>query len=240
MKISVIIPAFNEEKRLPLTLDDMAAFLKTFEYEVEVIVVDDGSKDKTAEVAEQMKDKINNLHILRSETNHGKGYAVRKGMQSATGELLLFMDADNSSPLSEISKLLPYSREYEVVIGSRHLTAESVTIKQPWYRILLSRWGNKLIQALVVKGVIDTQCGFKLFERTAGQEIFRRQVINGFGFDMELLAIAQKILGYHIKEVPITWHDTPGSHIRPLRDAWKIFRELLLIRKNLFKGVYHK
>lgn len=238
MYLSIIIPAFNEEKRLPITLQDIANFLKTFSPSVEVLVVDDGSTDRTVKVAEEMRKDIPALRVLHFEQNHGKGYVVKHGMLQAGGDLVLFMDADNSTPLSEISKLLPFSKKFEVVIGSRHLKTSNVVIKQPWYRILLSRFGNILIQSLIVRNIVDTQCGFKLFQREACRHIFSRQQTNGFGFDMEILAIAQKVFGYQIKEVPVSWYDAPNSRIRPVRDAWRTFKELIRIRMNLSKGIY--
>lgn len=238
MKLSIVIPAFNEEKRLPATLADMVTFLKTFPYETEVIIVDDGSTDRTRAVAEEAITKFKNLKILSFYPNHGKGYAVKQGMLVAEGDLILFMDADNATPLSEITKLLPYSADHEVIIGSRRLKASQVVIKQPWYRIAISTSGHHLIQLLLIPEIRDTQCGFKLFQKKASQEICARQQIMGFGFDMELLAIARHSLQYKIKEVPLSWHDAPGSHIRPIRDSWRILRELMKIRKNLKKGIY--
>lgn len=238
MELSVIIPCYNEEQRLPPTLKSVAAFLKTYRKEVEVLVVDDGSSDRTSEVAKSFASEIKNLRVLRYEPNQGKGHAVKNGMLAATGDYAVFMDADNSTPLEEINKLMPYAADYEVVIGSRHLKTSNVVIKQPWYRIVISRVGNLLIQNLLIRGVYDTQCGFKLFRREATQQIFSRQRILGFGFDMEILAIAQKVLHYRIKEVPVSWYDAPGSRIRPIRDAWRTLRELIRIKMNLVTRKY--
>jgi dolichyl-phosphate beta-glucosyltransferase len=238
MKLSIVIPAFNEEKRLPATLAEMALFLETFPHEAEVIIVDDGSTDQTRAVAEKATTKFKNFKILSFYPNHGKGYAVKQGILSSEGDLILFMDADNATPLSEITKLLPYSADHEVIIGSRRLKTSRVIIKQPWYRIAISTSGHHLIQLLLLREIRDTQCGFKLFQRKASQELCTRQQIMGFGFDMELLAIARHSLQYKIKEVALSWYDAPGSHIRPIRDSWRILKELIKIRKNLKKGIY--
>lgn len=238
MFLSIIIPCFNEEKRLPETLASVAAHLKTFSHECEVIVVDDGSSDKTKEAGESFADRIANLRVMRFEKNGGKGHAVKHGMLAATGDYAVFMDADNSTPLGEIEKLLPFINDHEVVIGSRHLKTSNVVVKQPWYRIVISRVGNLLIQSLLIRGVRDTQCGFKLFQKSSLQPIYGRQRIMGFGFDMEILAIAQKILGYRIKEVPVSWYNSPESRIRPVRDAWRTFKELIRIKYNLTTGQY--
>ena len=238
--LSVIIPAYNEEKRLPGTLDSIAEYIKSMKKEVEVIVVVDGSRDNTKQVAESYKDKIAGLRVLDYGDNRGKGFAVKTGMLEAKGEYVLFMDADNATPLSEVEKLWPFVSGYEIVIGSRHLKDSNVVIKQPWYRILISRLGNFVIQALIIKDIKDTQCGFKLFTCKAAQEIFSRQQIDRWGFDMEILSIAQKVLGYKIKEVPVSWYNSAESRLRPVRDALRTLRELLKIKSNLITGKYKK
>jgi len=238
--LSVIIPAYNEENRLPETLKACAEFLKTYDKSVEVLVVDDGSKDKTTEVARNIEDQFENLRIIREQTNHGKGYAVKKGMLEARGNWRLFMDADNATPLEEIKDLWPHTDEYEVIIGSRHLKTSHVVIEQPWYRRLISRAGNLLIQFLVVKDIVDTQAGFKLFSAEATKKIFSQQRIMRWGFDMEILAIAQKIYEYKIKEVPISWYNSANSRLRPIRDSYRTLKELLRIKWNLIRGVYKK
>jgi dolichyl-phosphate beta-glucosyltransferase len=236
--LSIIIPCFNEEKRLPETLTSVESYLKSYPHEYEVIVVDDGSTDNTKAAGEAFSKRIANLRVLRFETNGGKGHAVKYGMLAAKGDYAIFMDADNSTPLGEIEKLMPFAQDYEVVIGSRHLKTSNVVIKQPWYRIIISRLGNLLIQSLLIRGVRDTQCGFKLFKKPSLQAIYERQRIMGFGFDMEILAIAQKVLGLRIKEVPVSWYNSPESRIRPVRDAWRTLKELIRIKYNLLTGQY--
>lgn len=238
--LSIIIPAYNEEKRLPKTLSSIAEYIKTSDMTFEVIVVEDGSTDKTIEVAKAMTSELPNLQVLSYGENKGKGFAVKTGMLAAKGNHALFMDADNATPIAEIEKLWPFASGYDVVIGSRHLKDSNVVIKQPWYRILISRAGNFVIQALILKGIKDTQCGFKLFSKDATKEIFSRQQIHRWGFDMEILSIAQKIMKYKIKEVPVSWYNSADSRLRPIRDAIRTLRELLKIKWNLITRTYHK
>lgn len=238
--LSIIIPCYNEAERLPATLRDIAKYLITSDLTVEIIVVDDGSKDNTVNVATSLQKLLPQLRVLPFAKNQGKGHAVKYGMLASTGKLVLFMDADNSTPLREVEKLLPFISSYEVVIGSRHLHTSNVVIKQPFYRILLSRLGNLLIQALLIRGIRDTQCGFKLFTKTAAHNIFAKQRTTGFGFDMEVLAIAQSIFHYKIKEVAVSWYNSKDSRVRPIHDAWRTLNDLFRIKHNLVTGLYKK
>lgn len=238
--LSIIIPAYNEEKRLPETLRSIAQYLASYKHGVEVIVVDDGSSDETAQSANALQNEFDHLIVIRNEENHGKGYAVKTGMMRAQGKYALFMDADNATRIEEIEKFEPYLETHPVIIGSRHLKTSNIVIKQPWYRVLISRAGNLLIQATIVRGVIDTQCGFKLFSREAYTKIFPLQKIDRWGFDMELLAIAQRIFRFKIKEVPVSWYNSADSRLRPIRDAWRTLRELMRIKWNLVRGLYRQ
>ncbi len=236
--LSIIIPAYNEEKRLGATLASLQQYFATTGEDVEVIVVDDGSNDRTVEVAQEAAGEVLHLRVLRFLKNQGKGHAVKQGMLAAKGEYVLFIDADNSTPIAELAKFWPFAADYEVVIGSRHVRGSNVVITQPWFRIIISRIGNFLIRATIVRGIRDTQCGFKLFQRQACLEIFSRQQTMGFGFDMEILAIAQKILHYKIKEVPVSWYNSSDSRVRPIYDAWRTLQELVSIKWGLLLGRY--
>jgi dolichyl-phosphate beta-glucosyltransferase len=178
------------------------------------------------------------LRILRHRVNRGKGAAVRTGALAAQGATVLFMDADNATPLSEFEKLRPaLARGTDVVIGSRAVDRSQVKVHQPIYREAIGRIGNGLIQALVVPGIQDTQCGFKAFSQKAARKIFPMQAIERFGFDFELLFIAKK-LGFPIAEVSVQWRDVPGSKLHPFKDTLRTFLELLVIRWNDLKGLY--
>lgn len=224
-------------------MDAVADFLKKKEYSAEVLVTDGGSKDGTkgvVKVKEELFDDIQFIDVSKNtEGRSGKGYAVRCGVLKAKGRYVMFTDADNSTPISEVDKLLPYMKEYAVVIGSRYLKRETVKIKQPWYRILLSRAGNLLIKILVLPGIKDTQCGFKMFRQITAKKVFCLQYIDGWGFDMEILTIAWN-LGYKIKEVPVSWYDAGGSKVHLFKDSLKTLGDLLKIKWNLITGKYNR
>lgn len=238
--LTVIIPAYNEAKRLPATLREACAYLEDHYPKAEVIVVNDGSTDATDKVVQRYAKQFPQLRLLSLTKNVGKGGAVRAGALEAKGKLVLFMDADNSTPISELEKLMPLIKKSQVVIGSRHMKGSNIVIRQPWYRRLLSRSANLLIQTLLVHGVQDTQCGFKLFQHTAAHELFSRQRTSGFGFDIEILTIAQRTLGYKISEVPVSWYNSADSRVRPIRDAWRTLRELIRIYFTLLFGGYRQ
>jgi len=235
--LSIVIPAYNEERRLPPTLDSIYAFLTELSFSFEVIVVDDGSDDQTAAVARKTRSR-QNIRVLRLPVNQGKGAAVQKGLLATTGEYVLIMDADNATRIDELAKLLPVARwGFPVVIGSRYLQRDSIKIKQPWYRILISRLGNRLIQIVLLPGIKDTQCGFKLFTSGAAKQIASLITMKRFSFDMEMLTIARS-LGEPIKEVPVNWYDAPGTRLRPIKASLQTFRDLLLIRWKRSRGAY--
>lgn len=233
--LSIVIPAYNEEKRLPKTLKSIFEFLKRQDYSSEVIVVDDGSSDATASEVKNEKLKVKNLRLLTHPKNLGKGAAVRTGVLTARGEFILFTDADGSTPIGEVNKLLPHP--LDIAIGSRYLPQSHIKIRQPWYRRFLGLWANKLIQLTLLPGISDTQCGFKLFRANAAKEIFASSTINRWGFDMEILFLAQK-RGYRIKEVPIIWVNSPQTRLRPVRSALSTLGELIQIKWNQWQGKY--
>ena len=236
-KLSVVIPAYNEESRIEKTLLDVDAYLEKQGYEYEIIVVDNNSKDKTSEVVKRLETTtVQNAKVVL-ETTKGKGGAVRRGMQEATAEYVVFMDADNATPISEIQKFWPYLEAgIEVVIGSRYQDPSTVKIRQPLYKVILSRMSNTLIQIVLIPHIKDTQCGFKAFKTSAAKEIFRRVTIFGWAFDMELLAIALR-LSYRIKEVPVSWEEHGGSHV-PLNAYIQSLRDLFIIKWRSLTGKY--
>lgn len=239
MKLSIVIPAYNESRRLPATLAAISEYLELSTVSAEVIVVDDGSSDNTAQAARGVPGKGMPPKIIGFEGNRGKGAAVKEGLLAAKGDYVLFMDADNSTHITEVEKLLPVAEQgTPVVVGSRYISPDSIKIKQPWYRVMISRNGNRLIRYTILPGVIDTQCGFKLFSRDAARNIAEKLTMNRFSFDIELLVIAQQ-LGYQITEVAVNWYDAPGSKVaRPIRDSFRTLRDLGTIKYNQLRGRY--
>jgi len=235
--LSVVIPAYNEEKRLAGTLESIASFLPKQNYESEVLVISDGSKDKTAELAKTFAGKIKNLKIVENKENHGKGYVTRQGMLQAKGKFRVFMDADNATTLDQIDRFLPFFQDgYDVVIGDRDLKESRIKIRQSRLKEFLGDFGNTLIQILAVPGIEDTQCGFKAFSAPAAEEIFKRMTIDRWGFDIEALAIANK-LGYKIKTVPVAWVNDPNSKVK-LSGYVNTLVELFRIKWNLIANKY--
>ena len=239
-ELSAVIPVYNEEARIGPTLEAAIRYLKSKRLRAEILVVDDGSKDRTLEVVGKFQRKASGslaLKVLKQGMNRGKGAAVKTGALAAKGETILYMDADNATPLSEFEKFRPLMKQgIDVVIGSRAVDRSEVKIPQPLYRQALGRLANLVIQALVVWGIWDTQCGFKAFSRKAALEIFPRQTINRFGFDFELLFIAHK-LGFSIKEVSVQWFNSPFSKVQ-MGDYLHTLVELFSIRWNDLKGLY--
>ncbi len=237
MYLSVIIPAYNEEKRISKTLFSVHEYLSKQNYLYEILVIDDGSQDHTVEVVQAISHKLSSISILNNIKNRGKGSVVRQGMLSAKGDICLFMDADNSTSIDHVERCFSwFSQGYDIVIGS--LAAEETTISsgEPWYRILLGKLGNKFIQLVAVWGVHDTQRGFKVFTRNAVRDIFPKMTIDGWGFDVEILALAQK-MGYSIKEIPIDWNNQSDSKV----SFWaypEVLWQTVKIRWNLWTGRY--
>lgn len=234
--LSVIIPAYNEEKRLPPTLRRITEFLSQWGRTYEVVVIDDGSRDATIARARELD--LPRVIVSPNEGNRGKGYSVRRGMLLAKGEYRLMTDADLSTPIEEIDRLLPLMKEsYDVAIASRALRGSNVEIRQPWYRENMGRVFNLFVQLLTVPGLQDTQCGFKLFTAKAAEATFRLARMDGFSFDVEALFIARR-LGYRIAEVPVTWRNDEATRVGVLRDSTRMFVDLLRIRGNDWAGHY--
>ena len=239
LDLSVVIPAYNEERRLGLTLERVEAFLRRSCMRYEIVVVDDGSTDGTVALVEGMIGAIPALRCIASKPNRGKGSAVRIGMLAAGGQIRLMCDADCSMPPEEMPKLLnPIVRgQAEIVIGSRYAEGARVDTAQPFYRRVWSRLCNQMVQRFLVAGIRDTQCGFKAFTALAAEDLFCRGKIDGWAFDLEVLALARR-RGYAIDEVAVTWTDDARSRVNPLKDMWKVIREAVTIRRHLSRGVY--
>ncbi len=213
---------------MPLTLIDIDKHLKNANYSYEILVVNDGSKDATAEVVERFSHIMENLRLI-NQKNTGKGGAVKHGMLEAKGEIRLFTDADNSTSIDQFSKMIPYLNEgYQVVIGSRDVKGAKLVPPQPWYKRMLGNAGNLFIQAMLLPGIWDTQCGFKAFTAEATKKIFPLIKIDRWGFDVEILALAKK-LNYKIKEIPVVWVNDPFSHVGAFAYA-QVLWEVVKIR----------
>ncbi|HEC91526.1 MAG TPA: glycosyltransferase family 2 protein [Candidatus Atribacteria bacterium] len=238
MKLSVIIPAYNEEKRLPRTLREIDEYLKKQDYDSEIIVVSDGSTDKTVEVVKNLMNYIENLKILDFKKNRGKGFGVRQGMLKAMGDYRLFTDADNSTSIDQVEKMWPFfEKGYDVVIGSRDVKGAVLSPPQPWWRRLLGDIFRFLTHIICgTWGILDTQCGFKGFTKKAAENIFKETKINGFAFDPEILVIAKKF-GYKIKEIPVRWRNDPESKVK-FKNMIKMGIGLFKIRLNLISHKY--
>lgn len=236
-RLSIIIPAYNEAKRIPETLALLRDWVERQDFAVEVLVVDDGSTDATSAVVEKIMERFPALSLVKNAQNKGKGGVVAQGMLKAKGKYRLFMDADASTPIDEANKLLAHCQNFEVIIGSRYLNPDSIKVRQPLKRRIISRLWNIVIQTTLLQGIRDTQCGFKLFSAKAAQDIFAKQQVNGWLFDVEALTIARH-LGYAIKEVPVNWYDARDSKLRAVRAGVGALRDLSRIRSQLKNGNY--
>jgi dolichyl-phosphate beta-glucosyltransferase len=232
--ISIIIPAYNEERRLPKTLETVRAYLDSTRWDFsEIVVVDDGSRDATADVARRA-----GARVLSNPGNRGKGYTVRHGMLEAKGEWALFTDADLSAPIEDLERLWKAAEreQAQVAFGSRAVDRSLVGIHQPFFRETMGRFFNLWVRVFTGLPFHDTQCGFKLFEARAAQEVFKRQRLEGFGFDVEVLFVARR-LGYRVLEVPVRWNDVAGTKVSMMR-GMAAFLDTIKVRWNAMAGQY--
>lgn len=238
-QLSIIVPSFNEEARLPASLDLIAAYVTSAHRSTEVLVVDDGSNDRTAEVAAAFADRIPNLRVLKNGENRGKGYSVRHGMQEARGEYVLFTDADLSAPIEEADKLLLALQQYDIAIGSRALNRDLIDVHESLFREFAGIIFNRIVRIVLWLPFVDTQCGFKAFRREPCRIIFEQQRIERFGFDPELLYLARHH-GLKATEIPVRWSHSPATKINMMRDSIQMFVDVFAIRSNSLLGRYRR
>jgi dolichyl-phosphate beta-glucosyltransferase len=235
---SFVIPAYNEGVRLRPTLNELLRYAREQNWDVEILVVNDGSTDETAQIVREYGKSHPQVLLLENPGNHGKGYSVRNGMLHARGDVCLFTDADLSSPMTEAQKLFDAIQQgADIAIGSRWLQTELQTERQPLYRQVFGRVFNLALRLILGLRFADTQCGFKAFRRDAAQQIFPLQKIERWGFDPEILFLAQRA-GLRIEEVPVLWAHSEGTRLHPFRDGMRMFIEVLRIRRNAMAGEY--
>lgn len=237
--LSVVIPAYNEEHRLGTTLKAVDAYCRQQTFRYEILVVNGGSTDRTAEVVREYMLTVRGLSLVDIVQNRGKGHAVQQGMRAAMGKFRLFMDADNSVPVEYFNKFLPYfSQGYDVIIGSIEVAGAIIEEHAAWYRRMLGHYAKLLIRLLAIWEIHDTQRGFKVFSEKAAQDIFPLQTLERWGFDIEILVIA-KTLGYRIKELPVVWTNSGESKVG-LSAYFTTLHDLFMVRKNMLLGKYRR
>jgi len=235
--ISIIIPAYNEESRIKRTICTIIQYLNLHKIPAEIIVVNDGSNDNTAQILKQLSKEYQNLKCIHLPQNRGKGFAIKEGVLASKGQFILFSDADLSTPIQEMDKLIPHLKDgYHIAIGSRRLPESNIKNPQPLHRRLMGRGFATLVK-LLIPGIQDTQCGFKAFRRDIAHLLFSCQRIRRFCFDVELLYLARKHR-LKIKEVPVCWINSPHTSVRLLRDPMNMFLDLLRIKLNDILGRY--
>lgn len=238
-RLSVVIPAYNESRRLPGTLDALLRWMAGRDFSVEVVVVDDGSSDGTADLARSRLAGVPH-RVLVHDRNRGKGAGIRTGMLAAEGEYVLFTDADLSTPIEEVERFLPvHAAGVPIVIGTRKSAGAQVLRRQSWLRERMGRVYTRLSNALVCPGITDFTCGFKCFSAEAARAIFPLQREDGWAYDSEILYLARR-LGFAVREVPVRWTNDPSTRVRLLRDAAGSFAGLLRIRGRALAGAYRR
>jgi dolichyl-phosphate beta-glucosyltransferase len=237
---STVIPAYDEAARLPAYLQGVLAYFQERREPYEVLVVDDGSRDGTADRVRDLQRTTEQIRLIVLPANRGKGYAVRVGMVNAAGDFRLFADADGATPIRELGRLEPALRAgADVVIGSRVLLDPAVSVRALWHRKIAGRVFNWTVARIGLTGIADSQCGFKLFRAPAAEDLFRSLRTDGFGFDVELLLLARR-RGYRVAEVPINWADQPGGKLTVITEGPRMLCQILSARANLALGRYDR
>jgi dolichyl-phosphate beta-glucosyltransferase len=237
LALSIVIPAYNEELRLPTSLAQIASYIRASGRQTEIIVVDDGSTDRTAAIAESFRGEMPDLRVISNGENRGKGYSVRHGMLEARGCIVLFTDADLSAPIEEADKLVPALESYDIAIGSRALNRSLIFARQSVFREYAGIIFNAIVRIILRLPFVDTQCGFKAFRRERCQIIFQQQRIERFGFDPELLYLARHH-GLRAVEIPVRWAHSPATKVSMVRDSVQMFLDVFIIRWNSLTGRY--
>jgi dolichyl-phosphate beta-glucosyltransferase len=238
LDISIVIPAFNEEQRLRPTVEEAVQYFRARQSSFEIVVVDDGSRDGTSRLVSEMEITTPQLRLIRLAANRGKGYAVRTGILNSRGARVLIADADGSTPIAEVERLEEaLDRGAAIAIGSRALASTETEVKTKLYRRLIGRTFHLWVRVFAVRGIQDTQCGFKLFTGAAAHDLFSRMLMNGFSFDVEVLLNAQR-REYRIAEVPVNWEHRPGSRVNLLKDSLRMARDVVIIRSHAVRRHY--
>lgn len=239
MKLSIVIPAYNEAKKVKNTFSRLDRFFSQKNYEMEYIFVEDGSSDDTLTILREMERANSRIKVLANEKNMGKGLSIKKGMLEAAGDYILFMDADMSTPLQAFLDFERYMGAYDIIMGSRWLEGSDIKIRQPWHRIIMGTLFYAIVRTLFLKDITDTNCGFKCYKKDVAKDIFSKQLLHGWGFDVELLYIAQK-RSYNIKEVPVVWAHGRDSKVNIFIVPILTLMELVRIKVNDWKGRYDR
>ncbi len=237
--ISIIIPAYNEEKKIADTLTIIVEYLNQKRWNAEILVIEDGSKDNTAKIIREIAQHHDCIHLIQNNINKGKGYSVKQGVLAARGEFILFTDADNSTPIEEVEKLLfaLENSKCDIAIGSRSLPKSRIEIPQPFYRKIMGKVFNIFVRMILKLNIKDTQCGFKCFPQNIARQLFQYQRLERFGFDAEILFLAQRHR-YHIKEIPILWKNRMESRVHIIKDSIRMLMELCIVKRNHLLGLY--